>query len=381
MRTYSEDLACPGASASSWLQRHWGSAVKLKLAWNQSDAVSWVVDYDAPPLCALQHLEFSLDEGDSSPEDSLTHVAKWTVGAVILKMFQCSPGASNSSEENSQASAMFLARLMGQPTGLRLFAATMPVALVVPPLQTLRHLALKADAFEDAAIAAVCHLHGLLTLKLAAKSLSIKCARLALGSMASLRNVAIQDICPAALDLPSCCKLHIAGWPTDLARRWWADAGRAGQVASLELFHKKPDTTSAMPHFLPNIGCTALFWVTRKGESIHRIAPAIFKAPAFTALSALYLDGTNVYIYIHASLRLRTLHITAKFLKEVAVEDPEALAANLEEFSVLYYVLVGCRMVELALALQRVGKAVNRVDATIGGNLEAQPKLLSFALK
>ncbi len=72
-------------------------------------------------------------------------------------------------EESSQASAMFLAWLMGQPTGLRLLAASTPAALVVPPLQTLRHLILNANGFEDAAIAAVSQLRGLQTLKLAAK--------------------------------------------------------------------------------------------------------------------------------------------------------------------------------------------------------------------
>lgn len=42
---------------------------------------------------------------------------------------------------------------------------------------------------------------------------------------------------------------------------------------------------------------------------------AVVEAPAFAALSALYLDGDVVSIFLHASLRLRAaLHIKAKFL-------------------------------------------------------------------
>lgn len=42
--------------------------------------------------------------------------------------------------------------------------------------------------------------------------------------------------------------------------------------------------------------------------------PVVFAAPAFAALSALYLDATAVCISIHASMRLRALHIAANTL-------------------------------------------------------------------
>lgn len=72
-------------------------------------------------------------------------------------------------EKGSHASAMFLAWLMCQPTGLRLLSIKAPAVRVVPLLRKLRHLILSADAFEDAAIAAISQLHGLQTLKLASK--------------------------------------------------------------------------------------------------------------------------------------------------------------------------------------------------------------------
>ncbi len=72
-------------------------------------------------------------------------------------------------EESSPASTVFLAWLMCQPTGLRLIAANTSAALVVPPLQTLRHLLVEADTYGDAAVAAVCQLRGLQTLRLASK--------------------------------------------------------------------------------------------------------------------------------------------------------------------------------------------------------------------
>lgn len=40
---------------------------------------------------------------------------------------------------------------------------------------------------------------------------AIECAQLALGSMASLTDVAIVDVCPASIDLPSRCKTHVFG--------------------------------------------------------------------------------------------------------------------------------------------------------------------------
>ncbi len=47
---------------------------------------------------------------------------------------------------------------------------------------------------------------------------TIRCARLALGSMASLTELSIDGISPAAIDLPRRCKLHISAQPKDLAR-------------------------------------------------------------------------------------------------------------------------------------------------------------------
>ncbi|CAL8465296.1 g4831 [Coccomyxa elongata] len=163
--------------------------------------------------------------------------------------------------------------------------------------------------------------------------------------MGSLANVSIDKICPAAIDVPSSCKLHVTGRPKDFARDWWADAARAGQLATLHLYSEEAELGPAMLPFLANAGCTTLFW-----------------APAFAALSALYLDGDVVSILLHASLRLRALHIKAKFLT-VCIEDPEAVAMSLEEFSAMYGALVGTGMVMLAQALQKVGKAVERVVA------------------
>ena len=78
MKTQSEEVSCPGASASSWLQRHWCIAVKLELAWKQIDNVSWVVAYDAPPLRALEHLQMSLQVGPHMilPQQHASHVTK-----------------------------------------------------------------------------------------------------------------------------------------------------------------------------------------------------------------------------------------------------------------------------------------------------------------
>lgn len=75
-------------------------------------------------------------------------------------------------EENVPACTMFLAWLIttGHPSRLRVFWADGLTALVVPPLQTLCHLILAADIFTDAAIAAVCQLRSLKTLKLASRT-------------------------------------------------------------------------------------------------------------------------------------------------------------------------------------------------------------------
>lgn len=43
-------------------------------------------------------------------------------------------------------------------------------------------------------------------------------------------------------------------------------------------------------------------------------APAAFAAPAFAALSALYIDANEVELFIPGSLQLRTLHIAAETL-------------------------------------------------------------------
>lgn len=68
------------------------------------------------------------------------------------------------------AYAMFLTWLLSQATGLRLLAVTARCAFLVPPLRSLRHLLIEVDSIEDAAIASVCQLRCLQTLKLAAKS-------------------------------------------------------------------------------------------------------------------------------------------------------------------------------------------------------------------
>ncbi len=47
---------------------------------------------------------------------------------------------------------------------------------------------------------------------------TIGCAQLAFGSMASLTELSINDICPAGIDSPGRSRLHIAGQPIDLAK-------------------------------------------------------------------------------------------------------------------------------------------------------------------
>ena len=44
----------------------------------------------------------------------------------------------------------------------------------------------------------------------------IECAALALGAMSSLTDVAIEDVCPAGIELPYGCSLHVFGRPTSL---------------------------------------------------------------------------------------------------------------------------------------------------------------------
>ena len=60
MNTDSGELSYAGISASSWLQQHWGSVVKLKLEWKRTDHMSWLLAYDAPLLRALEHLQVNL---------------------------------------------------------------------------------------------------------------------------------------------------------------------------------------------------------------------------------------------------------------------------------------------------------------------------------
>ncbi|BDA47953.1 hypothetical protein COCOBI_11-2100 [Coccomyxa sp. Obi] len=330
------DMTISGASASSWLQQHWGSAVTLKLAWKETDDMSWVVAHDAPPLNALEYLQIIL-QGESTP-----------------------------------ASSMHLTWLMSQTTCLRIISAETPTALVMPPLQTLRHLVLVADKFEDAAVAAVSQLHGLQTLKLASKdnptcdktrfteASPIECGRLALGSMPSLTDVAIVDVCPAAIELPDGCKLHVFGWLEVLAREWCAAAAQAGELTTLHLSFEGRDVSPIWMNLPAFAACTQLFFVCRKIGCLHVTEQGVFEAPAFAALSAMYIDAIDVDLFIDASLRLRALHITAESMT-VNFGDPEALALSLEEFSVAYRSLDGPGVVELLLMLQRVGKVVERV--------------------
>lgn len=49
----------------------------------------------------------------------------------------------------------------------------------------------------------------------------------------------------------------------------------------------------------------------------------------------------------------------------MSFEDPEMLARSLEVFSLLYHTLVGPGTLEITLALEKVGKAVSKVDAAI----------------
>ncbi|CAL8464322.1 g3857 [Coccomyxa elongata] len=224
----------------------------------------------------------------------------------------------------------------------------------------------EADTYDDAAIASVCQLRGLQTLWLAFKNYliggpTITCGQLALGSMASLTELSIEGISPAAIKLPSRCKLHILAQPKDLARNWWAGAAQAGQLALLDLTLEKPDPGRAMPNFLAALGCTTLSWVTQHVGSFEDDEPCVFAAPAFAALSALYLDATTLCIFIHASMRLRALHIVAGNLT-VGFGNSEALATSLEDLS-LVYMWGNCGVVEVALALQRVGKGVEKVVA------------------
>lgn len=70
-----------------------------------------------------------------------------------------------------------------------------------------------------------------------------------------------------------------------------------------------------------------------------KAGPGKFAAPRFAALTALYLDATDAYVTISASLRLRALHITADnlwvhFLLSCYPETPGKL--------VLERVLEGC---------------------------------------
>lgn len=52
--------------------------------------------------------------------------------------------------------------------------------------------------------------------------------------------------------------------------------------------------------------------------------------------------------------------------QQVTFKDPDASAVNLEEFSVVFCSLNGPGMVEMALALQRVGKTLDTVIAPVG---------------
>ncbi len=63
MKSHCEERSYAGALASSWLQRHGGSAVTLDLEWKQTGAVSWVMAHDAQPLSALKRLRIIVEVG------------------------------------------------------------------------------------------------------------------------------------------------------------------------------------------------------------------------------------------------------------------------------------------------------------------------------
>ena len=90
---------------------------------------------------------------------------------------------------------------------------------------------------------------------------------------------------------------------------------RAGQLRTLYLFLEETDQEPALvaqPRILAGGGYATLFWVS---THVGGASPVEFAAPTFAALSALYLDASNVWIYIAATVRLRVLHIVSENLK------------------------------------------------------------------